>query len=194
MAPLKANLSIRRNNEPVHKSGRSSTSLLHSNGLNLHKYKTNGLILERKGVFSCTQQWDWFYFESINSQMLVDEQKKIKRGYSQKQTKTRALFPLPQNWKHCGPATPGQCQALRAVPETKGSQCPQAELYNSSSSKPAFSPGTSLNHCRRAEGRDLLLLEWYSCSVRWCWEGVEKVVENSMLINIVKNNGDCGGG
>lgn len=80
MAPLKANLSIRRNNEPVHKSGRSSTSLPYSNGVNLHKYKTHGLILERKGVFRCTQQWDSFYFESINSQMLVDSRKRSRGG------------------------------------------------------------------------------------------------------------------
>lgn len=44
MAPLKANLSIRRNNEPVHKSGRSSTSLLHSNGVNLINTKQMGLF------------------------------------------------------------------------------------------------------------------------------------------------------
>lgn len=56
MAPLKANLSIQRNNEPVHKSGRSSTTIPHSNRVNPHKYKMIGLILERKGVFSCTQQ------------------------------------------------------------------------------------------------------------------------------------------
>lgn len=179
MAPLKANLSIREKQWTSSQINWSSSISSLLNGVNLHKCKTHGLILERK-VFRCTQQWDSFYFESINSQMLVDSRRKIKRVFPGSKLK-----PEPCSLYHRIESTVDQ-QHLVSVKHS-GLSLRQSEVNALRQSCTILHPQGLPFLLGRAwitagelkAGTCFYLSDTPALCEGWCWEGVEKVVENS---------------